>query len=458
MLLKLGNKTQQRRIKSILKKTPGKLEALRRLTSGIPRTLILLFEIFLDKNGTAMQTMEQLLDRVTPLYKHRLDDLPSQQQAIVQEITLGWDAMSAREVAQKTRLDSKKVSAQLQQLEKNRMIRKIPTSTKNHLYQLEERFFNIWCLMRLGRPGDKRRAAWLVKFLEIWCDDNELTNRTKEHIKAMKQGRLKPQASLLLTQALSEKLLDTGLQHELLSTAATLLPPDIAKTLPISDITAYQHATEAYKKGDHDNALKLLRPLAEKGDPSAMFNLALLLEEQGKPEEAERFYRLAAEQGHTNAMNNLAVFLNIQNKLEEASTIVQNAINQNPDDLSYQTFLGLIELERENYVFAFSLIDAVFKKPNVEKFLNENQQNSLFILLAANGQTALALKLFEHEDYRHNNLKDRLKPMYYALLLEAGESRRYQALRMGPELEQTVDEIRNNIDQSRKKAAPVPDE
>jgi len=177
LLLGLGDEEQTKKMEEILRTRPGKVEALRRLTAGVPRTLILLFEIFLDDHGSALHDMDMLLDRVTPLYKHRLDDLPTQQQAIVTAIALGWDAMSTKEIAQKTRLPSKQVSAQLTQLERNFVVRRIPTSTKNHLYQLEERFFNIWCLMRLGRKNDRRRATWLVRFLEIWCDEQELAGR-----------------------------------------------------------------------------------------------------------------------------------------------------------------------------------------------------------------------------------------------------------------------------------------
>ena len=57
---------------------------MRRLTSGVPRTIVLLFEIFVDnESGDSFRDLETILDRVTPLYKHRMDDLSPQQQEIV---------------------------------------------------------------------------------------------------------------------------------------------------------------------------------------------------------------------------------------------------------------------------------------------------------------------------------------------------------------------------------------
>ena len=108
------------KIKEIIDTQPGRIEALRRLTGGVIRTIVLLFEIFIDqKDGSAFSDLEAILDRVTPLYKHRMDDLPAQQQEIVEAIALAWDAINVSEISQKTRIISKTVSAQLRQMEKN---------------------------------------------------------------------------------------------------------------------------------------------------------------------------------------------------------------------------------------------------------------------------------------------------------------------------------------------------
>ena len=187
LLLQLSETYKTETVKKIVKRNPGRIEALRRLTGGIPRTIILLFEIFLDhEKGDSFQDLEIILDRVTPLYKHRMDGLSPQKQDIIDAIALNWDALGVKEIARKTRIPSKAVSAHLNELEKNRIIEKIPTSTKNNLYQVAERFFNIWYLMRHGRKRERKKVLWLVRFLESWC--NQITHNKKniEYVKVDK--------------------------------------------------------------------------------------------------------------------------------------------------------------------------------------------------------------------------------------------------------------------------------
>ncbi|MCD4676013.1 MAG: ATP-binding protein, partial [Desulfobacula sp.] len=89
LLLTLDEKYESGTIPNIIKKQPGRIEALRRISGGIPRTLILLFEIFSDnESGNSVKDLEIILDKVTPLYKHRMDDLPAQQQEIAHIIAM----------------------------------------------------------------------------------------------------------------------------------------------------------------------------------------------------------------------------------------------------------------------------------------------------------------------------------------------------------------------------------
>lgn len=182
---------EEAKIERIIKNSPSRITTLRTLSGGVPRTMVLLFQVFVDhEHGTALSDLEQVLDAVTPLYKHRMDDLPAQQQKIVDAVALHWEAVSVKGLTKQTRLDSKLVSAQLRQLEKNQVIEKRATKTKNHIYLLRERFFNIWYLMRYGRKQDRNRVIWLVKFLEAWCDKDEIEQRVKDYIEKAKKGML----------------------------------------------------------------------------------------------------------------------------------------------------------------------------------------------------------------------------------------------------------------------------
>lgn len=171
---KLGKIYNKKNINEILKSNSGKIEALRRLSGGAPRMMLLLFNTFIRNSRSAFKELEILIDRVTPLYKNTMDRLSPVQQEIVDVIALSWDAINTKEIADKIRMQSKEVSAQLNQLEKNGVINKIPVNKKNYMYQIKDRFFNIWYLMRFGGEKQNHKVQWLVAFVENWCSRNEL--------------------------------------------------------------------------------------------------------------------------------------------------------------------------------------------------------------------------------------------------------------------------------------------
>jgi len=167
-LLKQLSSLHGTEIENIIQNQASRIETMRRLTGGIPRTIVLLFEVFLDKSADIFEDLEGILEKVTPLYKHRMDDLPKQQKAIMDTIALNWDGISSKEIVEglkKRTFDTKSVSAQLKLLEKNDLISSQFVDKKNKIYFIKERFFNIWYLMRYGKKSSKSKVLWLVKFL-----------------------------------------------------------------------------------------------------------------------------------------------------------------------------------------------------------------------------------------------------------------------------------------------------
>jgi len=72
---------------------------------------------------------------------------------------------------------------------------------------------------------------------------------------------------------------------------------------------AFEDATAAYQRGEYTKALELIRPLAERGDLRAQFNLATIYYNgQGANQdlpEAAKWFRMAAEQGDAQAQRYL---------------------------------------------------------------------------------------------------------------------------------------------------------
>jgi len=71
----------------------------------------------------------------------------------------------------------------------------------------------------------------------------------------------------------------------------------------------FEGAMAAYKRGDYATALRLLRPLANKGHRAAQNSLGMMYSQgKGLPQdyaEALKWYRRAAEQGHADGQDNL---------------------------------------------------------------------------------------------------------------------------------------------------------
>ena len=371
LLLKLSEQYHDDSVKEILVKEPERVEALRRLTGGIPRTMVLLFEIFADdKSGDSFNDLEIILDRVTPLYKHRMDDLSPQQQEIVDVIAMSWDAISTKDIAKKTRMQSKAVSAQLKQLEKNRVIKKIRTSTKNYLYQITERFFNIWYLMRCGRRKDREKVKWLVRFLKEWCSRDELIARAKRHIDAMSKGKFHVKSALYLTEALSRTELPMELQHEMIEKTRDLLSrknKELLMELSPSDKELFSESVDYFKNKKYDECLQNLKEIKDRDAISFYFALVYHLGLKDI-EKAEVYYLKAIDKGEVRALNNLANIYRDQKDYEKAEEYYLKALDNDIEEALFN--LAILYRDQKEYEKAEEYYLKAIDKDNVEALFN----------------------------------------------------------------------------------------
>jgi tetratricopeptide (TPR) repeat protein len=401
LLIKIGQQYgEEEQIKNIIRNYPGRVEALRRLTGGIPRTISYLFQIFLDnENGKAIKDLYLLIDNLSLLYKSELDQLSSQQQKVIDVIARRWDAISVKEIAKKTRLESKNISSILSYLEKNQLIEKVQTSTKNHLYRIKERFMNIWYLMRFGRKHDKDNVVWLVRFFDAWCDESELTKRLEKHINNIKNGKYDPTAAIDMGNTfLSCENLPDALKEELIYTTNSILPNRLLKKTKTSseeilkeiknlineekyeqaviklnevedkNVYYYSLATAAYlNKGDVKDALNAAMAAIEldKTEPLAYLTVGLIYDlHLNDPDNAIDYYKkcLSFPQEHPYAANLLG---NIYSKRKDFKTAIEyhkKAISKNfkqPLLSLGKTYLELGEMEQAEHYFREAIKNGV---------------------------------------------------------------------------------------------------
>lgn len=154
---------------------PARLRVLHTLTGGNPRTAVLLYGVLLKGiDGDVRSDLEGLLDEVTPLYKARFDELPAQAQQLLDKLALHWHPMTARQAADALAWTVNQASAQLERLAQAGVVEKVKSGrSKRMAFQVAERFFNIWYLMRASRRV-RRKLMWLVEFLRVFFSLEEL--------------------------------------------------------------------------------------------------------------------------------------------------------------------------------------------------------------------------------------------------------------------------------------------
>ena len=144
----------------------GRLETLRRLTGGNPRLLVLACRMLVESPlGSAFEDLEQLIDEQTPYFKARIEELPIQARKVFHCLADGWTPLLAKEVAGAAKLSSSHASAQLKQLVGRGYAQEVRLSgSKRTRYQVGDRFYNIYYVMRFSRTN-RRRLERIVAFL-----------------------------------------------------------------------------------------------------------------------------------------------------------------------------------------------------------------------------------------------------------------------------------------------------
>jgi tetratricopeptide (TPR) repeat protein len=201
-------------------------KSLLELTGGSPRLTVILFEqIAKGFSSNIKDDLEKLADSITPFYKARFEELPTQQQIIIDAIALNWDAISLKELSIATRMQNNQLSPQLKRLVDDGWIETTPAyKAKGSAYFISERFFNIYYLIRNTSRRHKDKIYCLSRFLECFYGKEDLGNISDtllvQNINSSEEMRLFLALSRVQTLELSqrermrEKTFETFLTNE----------------------------------------------------------------------------------------------------------------------------------------------------------------------------------------------------------------------------------------------------
>jgi len=210
-------------VRRMLENDPGRISALNTMAGGNPRTLGVLYAVLeAHMSDDVLAQLSAMLDTFTGWYQARTEELPMQSRAVFDALALNWDPMTAADIGGITGLDTPSVSSHLSRLEKTGYVEAVSlsrTKKARNGYQVSERFFNIWYLMRNG----PRRTRQAIKFLTIFLR----SCFTRQELHVMAKNKLNNEAGRVeSTLALAASIGDARLRGRLLDTAESCLMQD----------------------------------------------------------------------------------------------------------------------------------------------------------------------------------------------------------------------------------------
>ena len=147
---------------------------MRILTGGSPRLLAIVARFGADLSfRELMADLLDLVDDHTEYFKSHLDALPAQERRVYLALAELWKPATAREIADRARLETSKCSAQLARLTERGAVEVTGGTARRRLYYLAERLYNIYYLMRRAH-GPAPMIEALVRFMEGWYSVDEL--------------------------------------------------------------------------------------------------------------------------------------------------------------------------------------------------------------------------------------------------------------------------------------------
>lgn len=135
------------------------------LTGGSPRLLAILADFAKGRSlAELMDDLVILIDDHTTYFKANVESLPPMERRVFVTLAEIWEPAEARQVAERCRLGVNTASAMLKKLVGRGAVSEAGKVGRKNLYQIVERLYNIYHLMRLsGVAADRVRA--LVRFM-----------------------------------------------------------------------------------------------------------------------------------------------------------------------------------------------------------------------------------------------------------------------------------------------------
>ena len=144
------------------------------LTGGNPRLVAIVAGFAAGRSfRELMDDLLDLVDEHTEYFKSHIEALPAQERRVYLALADLWKPATTREIAERSRIETSKCSAQLARLTERGVVQVSGGSLRRKQYYLTERLYNIYYLLRRNGGPDSLIQA-LIKFIESYYSHPEL--------------------------------------------------------------------------------------------------------------------------------------------------------------------------------------------------------------------------------------------------------------------------------------------
>ena len=164
-----------------------RLQALYRMTGGNPRLTMMLYELIAHESVSQVQDQfHLLLDRISPFYQSRMNDLPPSQRALLECLARMRDQdKTPATIAARMRKSQQETSSLLKRLSDAHYLcaAENPEDKRSRLYRIREGFFDIWLAMNLSRSA-RKRLPFLLEFFSLFYPSLDVREEKRRQLRA----------------------------------------------------------------------------------------------------------------------------------------------------------------------------------------------------------------------------------------------------------------------------------
>ena len=233
---------------------PGAARRLQIITGGSPRLLAIMARFAAETSFSAlMADLLDLVDEHTAYFKSHLESLPAQERRVYLALLELWRPSTAREVADRARIETSACSAQLRRLMGRGVVSEAGGTARRRQYYASERLYAIYYLLRRSRGADGLARA-LVAFMEAYYSQPELTGLVDRM--AADASRLDPAVRHLWDATLRRLSRSPFLASYFVREYPLYVDADVREAIEAT-AGARERAAEALNRGDPALALEI---------------------------------------------------------------------------------------------------------------------------------------------------------------------------------------------------------